>query len=71
MIAPTQVNITDELLVGGLSTLLLRMWFERDEKEYRRVPVLLHRLKVRISDSLHPLKGAKAVFRIEVCYHLL
>jgi phospholipase D1/2 len=67
MITPMQVNITDELLVGGLSTLLLRMWLERDEKEHRRVPILLHRLKVRVSDSLHPLKGAKATFRIEVC----
>lgn len=60
------MNITDELLGGGLSTLLLRMWFERDENDRRRVPIMLHRLKVRVSDSLHPLKGAKAVFRIEV-----
>lgn len=60
------MNITDELLVGGLSTLLLRMWIERDENERRRVPVMLHRLRIRVSDSLHPLKGGKAVFRIEV-----
>ena len=52
--------------MGGLSTLLLRMYFERDENDRRRVPVMLHRLKVRVSDSLHPMKGGKAVFRIEV-----
>lgn len=62
------VNITDELLVGGLSTLMLRLWFERDEKDHRRVPVLLHRLRIRVSDSLHPLHGNKAVFRIECEY---
>ena len=42
------------------------MWFERDESDHRRVPVLLHRVKVRVSDSLHPMKGSKAIFRIEV-----
>lgn len=62
------VNITDELITGGLSTLMLRLWFERDEKGHRRVPILLHRLRVRISDSLHPLEGNKAVFRIECEY---
>lgn len=62
------VNITDELIVGGLSTLILRLWFERDEHDNRRVPVLLHRLRIRISDSLHPLNGSKAVFRIECEY---
>lgn len=62
------VNITDELLVGGLSTLMLKLWFERDEKDDRRVPILLHRLRIRVSDSLHPLHGHKAVFRIECEY---
>lgn len=62
------VNITDELITGGLSTLMLRLWFERDEHDHRRVPVLLHRLRLRISDSLHPLSGHKAVFRIECEY---
>ncbi|KAI0693955.1 phospholipase D [Cytidiella melzeri] len=62
------VNITDELLVGGLSTLMLRLWFERDEKDHRRVPIMFHRLRIRISDSLHPLHGNKAVFRIECEY---
>jgi len=61
------VNITDELIAGGLSALMLRMWFERDERSARRIPVLLHRLRIRVSDSLHPLHGTKAVFRIEVC----
>ena len=63
-----QVNITDELIAGGLSTLMLRFWFERDEKGHRRVPLLFHRLRIRISDSLHPLHGSKAVFRIECEY---
>lgn len=62
------VNITDELITGGLSTLMLRLWFERDEKDQRRVPILFHRLRIRVSDSLHPLQGHKAVFRIECEY---
>ena len=64
----TVVNITDELITGNLSALMLKLWFERDEKGHRRIPVLLHRLRVRISDSLHPLGGNKAVFRIECEY---
>jgi phospholipase D1/2 len=67
-LATHSVSITDELITGGLSTLMLRLWFERDEKGHRRVPVLLHRLRIRISDSLHPLDGNKAVFRIECEY---
>ncbi|KAG6897547.1 hypothetical protein C0992_000330 [Termitomyces sp. T32_za158] len=66
--ASQQVNITDELITGGLATLMLRLWFERDEKDHRRVPVLLHRLRIRVSDSLHPLHGSKSVFRIECEY---
>ncbi|KAG5646537.1 hypothetical protein DXG03_003304 [Asterophora parasitica] len=62
------VNITDELIAGGLSTLMLRMWFERDEKGHRRIPVLFHRLRIRISDSLHPMHRSKSVFRIECEY---
>lgn len=62
------VNITDELITGGLSTLMLKLWFERDEHGNRRIPALFHRLRVRISDSLHPLSGNKAVFRIECEY---
>lgn len=62
------VNITDELITGGLSMLMLRLWFERDEKGHRRVPVLFHRLRIRVSDSLHPLQQHKSVFRIECEY---
>ena len=68
VVVPHSVNITDELITGGLSTLMLRLWFERDEKGQRRIPVLLHRLRIRVSDSLHPLHGSKAVFRIECEY---
>jgi phospholipase D1/2 len=67
-ITPQNVNITDELMVGGLSTLMLRLWFERDEKDHRRVPILFHRLRIRISDSLHPMHAHKSVFRIECEY---
>ncbi|KAJ7857670.1 phospholipase D [Mycena olivaceomarginata] len=62
------VNITDELIAGGLSTLMLRMWFERDEKDHRRIPALFHRLRIRVADSLNPLDGQKSVFRIECEY---
>jgi len=67
-LAQHSVNITDELITGGLAALMLKLWFERDEKGHRRVPILLHRLRIRISDSLHPLDGNKAVFRIECEY---
>lgn len=67
-VTPLAVNITDELITGGLSGLVLGLWFERDEKDHRRIPVLLHRLRIRISDSLHPLHGHKSVFRIECEY---
>lgn len=62
------VNITDELIAGGLSTLMLRLWFERDEKGQRRIPALFHRLRIRVSDSLHPMHDHKSVFRIECEY---
>ncbi|TFK73598.1 phospholipase D [Pluteus cervinus] len=67
-VAPPSVNITDELITGGLSTLMLRLWLERDEKGHRRIPILLHRLRIRISDSLHPMHDQKTVFRIECEY---
>lgn len=63
-----QVNITDELMIGGLSTVMLRLWFERDEKDRRRIPILFHRLRIRITDSLHPMQDNKSVFRIECEY---
>ncbi|EIW80924.1 phospholipase D [Coniophora puteana RWD-64-598 SS2] len=63
-----EVNITDELISGGLSMLMMKLWFERDEKGHRRIPILFHRLRIRISDSLHALHGHKAVFRIECEY---
>lgn len=48
--------------------MMLKLWFERDEKGHRRVPILLHRLRIRVSDSLHSMQGHKAVFRIECEY---
>ncbi|KIY44775.1 phospholipase D [Fistulina hepatica ATCC 64428] len=67
-VMPYAVNITDELIVGGLSTQLLRLWFERGERDQRRIPILFHRLKIRVSDSIHPLHDTKSVFRIECEY---
>lgn len=67
-VTSNSVNITDELITGGLSTLMLRLWFERDEKGHRRIPLLFHRLRLRVSDSLHPMHGHKSVFRIECEY---
>ena len=64
----TSVNITDELIGGGLSALMLGLWFERDEKGRRRIPVLLHRLRIRVSDSVNPMHMRKSVFRIECEY---
>lgn len=68
VIPPHVVNITDELIMGGLAAMMPKLWIERDEHGNRRVPVLLHRLRVRISDSLFPTKEKKAVFRIECEY---
>ncbi|KAG9102619.1 Phospholipase D1 [Ceratobasidium sp. 370] len=62
------VTVTDELLMGGLGVLLLQMFFERDDQGRRRVPILLHHLKIRVSDSINPLNGRHAVFRIECEY---
>ncbi|KAJ6557347.1 phospholipase D [Mycena vulgaris] len=67
-VTPHSVNITDELIAGGLSTLMLRMWFERDEKDHRRIPALFHRLRIRVTDSLNPFDGQRSVFRIECEY---
>ncbi|KAF7314305.1 Phospholipase [Mycena kentingensis (nom. inval.)] len=67
-VAPAAVNITDELIAGGLSALMLRMWFERDEKNHRRIPALFHRLRIKVTDSINPLDGKKSVFRIECEY---
>ena len=67
-IAVPKVSITDELIAGGLSTLMLRLYLERDEKGRRRVPILLHRLRIRISDSYHPTEEKRTVFRIECEY---
>jgi len=67
-ISVPKVSITDELITGGLSTLMLRFYLERDEKGRRRVPILLHRLRIRISDSYHPTEEKRTVFRIECEY---
>lgn len=63
-----QVDLNEELMAGPLALQILRMWFERDENGRRRVPVLLQHLKIRVSDSVHPLHGSHAVFRIECEY---
>ncbi|KAF8315399.1 phospholipase D [Clavulina sp. PMI_390] len=65
---PSDVNITDELLGGGLATLMVKLHFDRDEQGKRRMPVLLHHLKIRVSDSINPLHGTHTAFRIECEY---
>ena len=62
------VNITDELIGGGLCAIMPGLWFQRDEKGRRRIPILPHRLRIRVSDSLDPLHIRKAAFRIECEY---
>lgn len=61
------VNISDELLGGGLATLMLKLHFDHDEQDRRRIPVLLHHIKIRVSDSIRPLSGNSSAFRVEVC----
>lgn len=61
-----EIDISEELMAGPLAVLALRMHFERDEDNHRRVPVFLQHVKIRVSDSVHPLHGTHAVFRIEV-----
>ncbi|KAG8805702.1 Phospholipase D1, partial [Serendipita sp. 399] len=62
------VDVIQELTYTGLAPLLLRMWFERDERDERRVPILMNQLRIRVSDSIYPLSNSKAVFRIECEY---
>jgi len=62
------VDLIQELTYSGLAPLTLRMWFERDERDERRVPILMQQLKIRVSDSIHPLSNSKAVFQIECEY---
>ncbi|KAG8849555.1 Phospholipase D1 [Tulasnella sp. 330] len=63
-----EIDISEELMAGPLAVLALRMHFERDEDNHRRVPVFLQHVKIRVSDSVHPLHGTHAVFRIECEY---
>lgn len=62
------VDLVHEVTYSGLAPLMLRMWFERDERDERRVPILMEQLKIRVSDSIYPLSNSKAVFRIECEY---
>ncbi|KAG9016332.1 Phospholipase D1 [Tulasnella sp. 427] len=63
-----EVDLNEELMAGPLALQILRMWFLKDENGRRRVPILLQHLKIRVSDSVHPLHGTHAVFRIECEY---
>jgi phospholipase D1/2 len=66
--SPREVHDAMAVYYGPLIVFLFLLWFERDEKDHRRVPVLFHRLRIRVSDSLHPMQGHKSVFRIECEY---
>ena len=61
-VAPANVNITDELITGGLATLMLRLWFERDERGHRRVPALMRTATMgRISPTTRILVFARTL----------
>jgi hypothetical protein len=40
-----RININDELMVGSLGIIMMKMTMDRDEKGRRRVPVFLHHIK--------------------------
>lgn len=67
-VASHEVNVTNDLMYSGLCPLILGMSFERDERGQRRIPLLLHLLRLRITDSFLPLHSRKALFRIECEY---
>ena len=61
-----EVDLVTECMYGMLPAVMLKMALDRDEHETPRIPVFLHHLKIRVSDSIHPLSNTHAMFRIEV-----
>lgn len=64
--------MTNEMLFGTLSVMILKTWLDRDEEGHRAVPVLLGNLRFRIGDSLQirlgKTGGIKEMFKIECEY---
>lgn len=63
-----EVDLVTECMYGMLPAVMLKMALDRDEHQSPRIPVFLHHLKIRVSDSVHPLSNTHAMFRIEVRY---
>lgn len=61
-----EVDLVTECMYGMLPAVMLKMALDRDEHHSPRIPVFLHHLKIRVSDSVHPLSNTHAMFRIEV-----
>ncbi|KAI5811737.1 hypothetical protein DFH27DRAFT_42727 [Peziza echinospora] len=60
-----------ELAAGTPAVAMLASMFQRDEHGNKRIPVLLEQLKVKITDSKPPSKGASryhAIFKIDLEY---
>lgn len=64
---PTEPNLVQELGAGILPVMLLKMSLDKDESGDRRVPVLLHHLRTKVTDSLVAgVQAGHAIFRIEL-----
>ncbi|TIC73404.1 phospholipase D [Wallemia mellicola] len=63
-----EVDLVSECMYGMLPAVMLKMALDRDEHQSPRIPVFLHHLKIRVSDSVHPLSNTHAMFRIECQY---
>ncbi|TIA70455.1 hypothetical protein E3P92_03085 [Wallemia ichthyophaga] len=63
-----EVDLVTECMYGMLPAVMLKMALDRDEHHSPRIPVFLHHLKIRVSDSVHPLSNTHAMFRIECQY---
>ncbi|TIA88119.1 hypothetical protein E3P99_02758 [Wallemia hederae] len=63
-----EVDLVTECMYGMLPAVMLKMALDRDEHQSPRIPVFLHHLKIRVSDSIHPLSNTHAMFRIECQY---
>lgn len=61
-------ELINDLSLGLISVMMLKMAFDRDEHDQRRIPVLLNYLKLRITDSVYPFHQSHAIFRIELEY---
>ncbi|KAK9457704.1 hypothetical protein V1511DRAFT_455910 [Dipodascopsis uninucleata] len=61
-------ELIGELAAGTPAAIILASYFKRDERNRRRIPVLLEQLKVRIPDSTRTEDRQHTLFRIELEY---